>query len=337
MSKNSILRICLSTTWLMSLSSLLNYAHPEERGGKYFGKVEKMDVLRAKFGSGPDHIGITTPSEANPEGPMSFTLGREGEIYILDQLNRRIQIFKDRKRISTIPIPFLKSINFKDIGLLPNYKFVLLGISYVKGREKSSLYLIEASGRVVSIFHLEDQNLIPDSGAVKGIRIIREGKFAGIWVELDEGRSVRIASLDGKTVQRVSVPGKLSLNGRRLFRAEKVGDITAVLYRSEEDSLSRWELEQTVHFEMAIVHLLGIWDDGKGRIYLGAFLEDKSRALNIMVVFSSEGRELERRQLFVQRMPHEIFQAIRLSPEGHIFQLAVDGRECFVRKYYLRD
>lgn len=337
MSKKASVNVILILILLLFFPSSSISANSNQKVVRYIDKVKKMDVVRAKFGSGSDEIGVTTPSEANPEGPMSFALGEKEEIYILDQLNKRVQIFKSGRRISTIPISVQKTINFKDIAQMGGDKVALLGIAYVDGREKSSIYFIDANGKVLNFIKLEDGRLIPDSGAVMGIRIIKDGKFKGIWVEMDEGRSVRVASPDGKSIERISVPGKLSLNGRRLFRPEKVGDITAVLYHSEEDSLSRWEPERTVHFEMTLVHILGIWDDQKGKIYLGAFLEDQPKALNIIVVFSPEGKELGRLKLFVQKMPHEIWKSIRVSPEGNIFQLALDGREVFIRKYYLTD
>lgn len=59
-------------------------------------KVISTDIVNVKFGSDPDDIGIITPKEANPEGPMSFALGDKGEIYILDQVNSRIQCFREK-------------------------------------------------------------------------------------------------------------------------------------------------------------------------------------------------------------------------------------------------
>lgn len=49
-------------------------------GNENLLKVKVSEVVRAKFGSGPDNIGICTPGEANPEGPMSFALGQKKEI-----------------------------------------------------------------------------------------------------------------------------------------------------------------------------------------------------------------------------------------------------------------
>jgi len=308
---------------------------------KEFNQIKTIDVIKVKFGSGPDNIGILTPEEANPEGPMSFTLGKDEEIYILDQINSRIQVFKKGKRINTIQIPAEESKDFRDIELTPDNKIILLRRFYIDGREKTALYILDLNGRVLNKISLDDGKLIPDSGMVLGINVIKEGRFSGIWVELGDAgfiRSVRIVSLDRKLFERISVPGRLSLNGKRLLRAEKVGDITAVIYRSEEHSLSKWEPEHIIYFDRSIVHLVGIWDDRKERIYLGAFLEDEDKKKieklsNEVVVLSQDLKQMGRVKLFSQEAPHEIWRSIRVSNEGNIYQMFVNKNELVMRKY----
>ncbi len=296
-------------------------------------KVEEEEILRAQFGSGSDQIGALTPSEANPEGPMSFALGKDEEIYILDQINSRIQVFKDGKRINSIRLK--KDIRYKDIALTPDNKIILLESSFETGYEKTSIHILDSNGKTINVIRLEDGSLLPNSGEVRGIQIVNEGKFSGIWADLCE-RSVRVASLKGESVQRWGLPGKLSLNGRRVFYAKRLGDITAVIYLSEKDSLSRWEPEIMVYFENFLDQFLGIWVDQKERIYFGVLLEKDKSLIPIMVIFSPEGKELGRLKLFVQKMPHEIWQSIRVSPEGNIFQMGLDEKGVFIRKYTLK-
>jgi hypothetical protein len=149
-----------------------------------------------------------------------------------------------------------------------------------------------------------------------------------------EGRSVLIATLSGEPVpERVSVPGQLSLDGQRLWRAEVIGEATAVIYRSRAGSLSQWEPEWTVPFDQAIIHILGLWEDDRGRVYLGTFLGKKGNFSNVMVIFNPEGQELQRLRLWVQEMPHEIRRSLRVGPDGAIYQLGVDRRGVVVRQY----
>lgn len=297
---------------------------PQALEPKNLAKVNAVDILRVKAGSGPNEIGIITPSEANPEGPMSFALNEKGEIFILDQENSRIQVFKEGRRIRTIPIPFR---TFMDIDVLPGGKIVLLD-----NLTKKAVYFLEPNGKVIHHLPLAGQN-VPYAPEVEGIYSVHSGDLAGVWLDLG-GRSVRIASLEVKPFSdRISVSGRLTLDGKHLMRAEKIGDVTAVIYYSQE-KFSRWT-QYTITFDLYLAHLLGLWSDRNGRIYLGAFLVEEPKASNIFVVLTPKGKELGRVKLFVQKMPHEIHRSIRVSPDGHIFQMALDEKGVFVRRYSL--
>src|SRR5690606_35959327 len=45
----------------------------------------------AAWGSGPNDLGRDRPSEASPSGPMSFSVDGSGRMWVLDQVNGRIQ------------------------------------------------------------------------------------------------------------------------------------------------------------------------------------------------------------------------------------------------------
>ncbi len=321
-----LMRIVIALT--LFLSFFLNIEESiasEQKVKKKTVKVSSTDVVRAKFGSGPDDIGILTPKEGNCEGPMSFTISEKGEIYILDQVNSRIQCFKGGKRIKIIPIP---SDTFMDIALTQDGKIILLDNAI-----KKSVYILDSEGKTLNIIPLEGR-LIPYGPEVTEILYVKRGKFAGIWAILLEDRSVRIAMPEGTTVtERIGVPGRFLSDGRRLIRAEIIGDATVVIYRSKQDSLSQWEPEITLFFNMYIGNLMGIWDDKSGRIYLAAALEDNNKWFNTVLVLTPEGKELKRVNLFVQDMPHEIHRSVRVSPDGRIFQMALDKADVFIRRY----
>ena len=292
--------------------------------GPGLGLGAAVEVVRAAFGSGPEDIGIETPDEGNPEGPMSFALSREGDIYILDQVNCRIQVFRHGKRVKTMPLP---AATVNDLEITPDNKIVVIDTLV-----KKSAYVLEPTGQVRQTIPLPGR-LIPEASEITEVYARRGGKFAGIWVAL-EGRLVLIATLSGEPVpERVSVPGQLSLDGQRLWRAEVIGEATAVIYRSRAGSLSQWEPEWTVPFDQAIIHILGLWEDDRGRVYLGTFLGKKGNFSNVMVIFNPEGQELQWLRLWVQEMPHEIRRSLRVGPDGAIYQLGVDRRGVVVRQY----
>ncbi|GAB6184177.1 hypothetical protein [Thermodesulfovibrio hydrogeniphilus] len=316
--------IMATTNFLYTDVTFAKSYNPEQQEKKEASKVTVKEVVRAKFGSGPNDIGIVTPPEANPEGPMSFDLGAKGEIYILDQINSRIQVFKEGKRVRTIPIPFR---TFMDIDVLPNGKIVLLD-----NQVKKAVYFLEPDGKVINHIPLEGEN-VSYAPEVTGIYSIHSGDMAGVWLNLGV-RSVRIASLEGKPFsERINVPGILTPDGKHLMSANRIGDITAIIYYSQEKfSIMK---QYTVEFDMYVDYLLGIWSDCSGRIYLGAMLIEEPKSSKLIVVLTSEGNELGRVELFLQKMPHEIYQPIRVSPEGDIYQMTCDKKGVFIRKYSL--
>ncbi len=320
----------LTTCFLIVAVSPLFLISPAEsvgakqRAGKESRQVSTVEMVRARSGSGPDEIGVITPPEANPEGPMSFALGKDREIYILDQINSRIQIFKDGRKIRSIPIP---SRTFLDIDVLPNGKIVLLD-----NLVKKALYFLDPNGKVTHHLPLVGEN-VPCAPEVIGVCSIHSGDLAGVWLDLG-GRSVRVASLEGKPFSnRISVPGRLTPDGKHLITADRIGDVTVVVYYSQE-KFSKLT-QSTITFDLYIDCLLGLWSDRNGRIYLGAMLIEKPKASNIVVVLTPEGKELGRVELFVQEMPHEIHRSIRVSPDGYIFQMALDKRGVLIKRYGL--
>lgn len=295
-------------------------------GGKgLFLTAKVTEVARLETGSGPDSVGVAAPPEGNPEGPMSFAIGRGEELYILDQLNRRVQVFRNGKRTRTVPIP---GETFADLELTPDGKIVLLD-----NLVRKALFVLDPAGKVLNTFPLEGR-LIPYAPSVTEIQIVAEGEHAGIWV-LAEGKAVRVASLDGKPAERVAVPGKFAGDGRRLLGLRTLGDASVVVSRSAKDRFSQWDPERTLFLDKPILGA-DIWADRTGRIYVRTLLSDDSAAADLVSVLNPGGEDLGRVRLFVQKRHHEIQRPIRVTPEGDIFQMSLHDGYLVVRKYELQ-
>ncbi|MGD0921170.1 MAG: hypothetical protein ABSA70_05310 [Terriglobia bacterium] len=284
-----------------------------------------VEVVRASYGSGPDDLGHSIPEEAAPEGPMSFALGSKGEIYVLDQLNARIQVFRDKKRIETIPIPDNSNSDFKDIDVTKDGKIVLLDASMQK-----KVYLLDAEGTVLNKLPLKGRN-VPSADSVYGMYCREDGMWDGIWVET-EGRSVRIADLAGNPdPRRIAVMGWFTYKGTRLLRAEVLGDVTAGVHISEENK-TRWKDFRLV-FDMPVGGLELVNTDQADDIFVEASLGEDSKAANIALVLNLEGQEKKRINLFVSHRVEQTFRNFRLSPDGKIYQMALDDEGVAVRRY----
>jgi hypothetical protein len=286
-----------------------------------------VEVVRARYGSGPDDLGDIIPEEASPECPQSFALGSKGEIYILDQLNARVQIFKDKKRIETIPIPQELSIGVREIDVTKDGKIVLLDMDI-----RHKVYVLDEKGTVLSELTLAGRN-VPSAQGVYGMYCREDGRWDGIWVET-EGRSVRIADLAGKPdPQRISVMGEFTSRGTRLLRAEVIGDVTAGIHISDETK-TRWKDFRLV-FDMPVsVELVNT--DQTDDIFVVACLVEESKAAvvaNVAVVLNLEGQEKKRINMFVSHRIEHPFRNFRLSPDGKIYQMALDDEGVAVRRY----
>jgi len=296
------------------------YNH-ESRGGQ--GPAGRGTVVaRAAYGSGPNQIGITNPDEANPEGPMSFALGADGRIYILDQVNARIQVFHGGVCTETIPIP---GRTFVDIDRTPDGKLVLMD-----NLVKKAVYVLGGKGETVRILPLAGKG-IADPAAVTGIECRDDARWSGIWAQVDEGW-LRLAALDGTPdAGRPAIPGRPSLDGKRFMKAEMGGE-TIVLIRCSREDPPGWDRVRLA-FDMPVAHLLGLWDDRSGRIYLGAFLVREPDAANVVALLDPAGKELGRLALAAAPMPHEVYRSVRVSPEGRVYQMVLEERGVVVRVY----
>ena len=292
--------------------------------GKRISKGE--EILRKKIGRGADEIGCERPPEGNQEGPMSFATGEDGTIYVLDQVNRRVQIFKDNVFIGTVGLP---SPVAGDLEVTHEGKILVLD----NLKEKALFVLDGRSGKLLNKIALEGPN-IPYAPSVFAVYFRKEGKLAGVWAEV-EGRSVRLAMADGSPApQRFSVPGLLSAKGKRLISASILGDVTVAVHLSKERFSEVSSC--TVRFDLPVVHILALHIDQHEDAYVAVHLAERTRAKNVVVKLDPEGKECERMELPVQRMEDEVLHPIKIDSKGNIYQMLVEKAHIVILKHGLQ-
>ena len=285
-------------------------------------------VLRAAWGREPGQLGRSIFEEANPEAPMSFAVSENGSIYILDQLNQRVQVF-DATGVQTATIPISRS-NFTDIDLGLSGQVVLLD----QWREQAVIF-IDTTGRQVGSVPLLDGD-IPDAGGVSG----HYSRGDGVWVGYED-KLVRVCDADGKAdPDRPAVSGRFSRDGKYLLQAHKLGDITASLTRKPVGTA---EVESFgVTFDIPILYFTLIETDAGGKMYLGVNLleeggEPPCRGLEQcreeVVIFSSAGTELRRLIVPVSTHYEEVTRSLRVAADGTVYQLVIGESGATVRRY----
>ena len=91
-----------------------------------------QQVVLLPWGSGPGQAGKLIRQEGAPEGPMSFAVTDNGDIYLLDQLNARIiHLATNGKVLHHLPVPVARpecqeGATFADIAVTMDGALVLL-------------------------------------------------------------------------------------------------------------------------------------------------------------------------------------------------------------------
>jgi len=77
------------------------------------GKAEPVPYLMLKWGNGENEVGLSGPYEDFwYDGPATFDVDKEGNVYIVDQYNKRI--LKVNRRGEVLESVSIEKIMFKD-------------------------------------------------------------------------------------------------------------------------------------------------------------------------------------------------------------------------------
>lgn len=293
----------------------------QQSGGQ---NVQMKEVVRAGIGRGPEALGVFTPQEASPEGPMSFAVSPAGEIYVLDQLNSRIQVFKEGRKLKSIPIP---GETYCDLEIMPDGRIALLD-----NLVKEEVVLLNPQGRPEERISLRRAE-IPEPAAITGLYCRSQGRWPGLWAEVENG-FILLAGLDGQPAAGFrKLPGLLSQNGRRFLKMEIIDDRQVRLFRSEED-FETWK-NYDLNFELPLGVIYGPWEDRAGNLYLGAHTFDEENEACEMVILTPLGRERGRIKLALSSSVHEMLKPILVTPDGLIYQMVIEteNKSVVIRQY----
>jgi hypothetical protein len=287
-------------------------------------KNEKREVVfEASWGSGPGELGVSIPEEANPEGPMSFAVDSSGIIYVLDQLNNRVQVYNNTgKHTRSIPI---SNSTFSDIDFGQSGNLFLLD----KWTNKAVL-LIDQKGNELKKVGLIGQG-IAEAGGASGIYSRQDG----LWVEYG-GTFVKICDASGKeeVKKRHIEKGLLTRDGRYVIQAKVFGDITVGVSRAKMVGKPKFD-NYSIYFDIPVMYITLLDMDKSGNIYLGAALLDQSRTTSppytidesheVVVVLDSNGIEKRKIYMPVSTGAEEVLRSIRLTADGTLYQLVTGG------------
>lgn len=293
-------------------------------------RAEGEVVLRGRWGGGPGQFGRRREAESSPEGPMALHAGRAGELLILDQVNRRVERYKDGARTSSLS---MGGDTLQDVAVGAEGRIALLDRFVDK-----SVQVYGADGKLQNEVGLTGPG-IPEPGLVTGV-------FAdddGVYVEREHGSVVRIADGSGATdPARSELPGRPTRDGT-LFIAAALLDRAAgtVVVRAFARATQKPAWERSLQLEAPVVQILMLDSDRQGRVYLAATIghEDPQPPYKLVdesitaVRLGSGG--LERGRLRLPPLPdvEESVRPLSIDDAGDLYMMAPRPEGLEIRRY----
>lgn len=277
-------------------------------------------IVQGGWGAEAGQFGRRRDAESNPEAPMALA-AQKGEVAVVDQINRRVQRFKDGKLAATIPFG---GDTVQDMALAPGGRTVLLD-----RLADGTVQVYGADGK------LENQVPIVGKGIDEGGDVT--GVFAddsGIYVERQHGSVVRVADATGKSdADRPELLGRPSRDGRFLLQAELAGP-DQLLVRATDRSSGELAWVQTLQTDAPILHIVMLDSDRSGNVYAAAEVGRESAAppyeltgVHIVALrLASNGAPRGQLSLPGLSAADETFRPLTVDDDGVLYlMLAQDG------------
>jgi hypothetical protein len=257
---------------------------------------------------------------------MSFVVDAAGRVVVLDQVNARIQIFEDGQVARVVALP---GTTFQDVAVRGD------GLVALDRLGAETVAFIDAAGTVTH------EVPIAGAGVESGGDVTALAQHDdGTWVEVKHQEWVRVADADGVAdPARPTMPGRLAPDGTML-RLARAGGARASLVRTGQGGPPAVTF---IQFGLPVWALDALEVDARGRVFVGAelALERDSEPFDVVersqevVVLDPGGAEIARLVLPPKAGAEETFRALRVGPDGALYQLVFDADGASMRRYRL--
>lgn len=274
-------------------------------------------LIKGKWGAERGQFGRLKARESNPEGPMSFAVGKKGALVVLDQVNQRLQRFTpEGQLLSTqrIPTPTAQDLLIDDNG----NALVLDRLG-----KDPKIHVYDASGNPKGTIPFTGDH-VGEPGGVSGVFADADG----VYVEVGHDKLVRVADGNGNPVStRDTVPGRPTRDGRLYIKAGMLDKAAGRVYVQAHDKAQKLAWEAALNLGGAVVHILLLDSDKAGNVYLGAEVEETPapQATYKTVVARLEGQQGKLTgQLILPPTtsdPTESFRPLTVGDDGTVYHL----------------
>ena len=283
-------------------------------GGK---AAEGKAIVKGGWGSAPGQFGRRSDPETAQEGPMSLAVAKDGQLYVLDQINGRVQRFRrDGTPAGEIKIG---SDTVQDMAV---------------DKKGNVIALDRLADRDVSLFGPDGQpktrlpvvgGPITEGGGVTGLYT----DDSGIWLGREHAEIVRVADADGNAdPKRPTEPGPPTRDGR-FFLWARLADPQSVLLRIyDHDAQVVWS--RTIGFGRPLLHLITVDSDLRGHVYAAGLAQDATIVLRL-----AENNGADAGSLLLPADPGiiESFRGLTVGDDGTIYQMLASDSGVTITAY----
>lgn len=246
---------------------------------------------------------------------MAVALDQQGRVAVLDQVNGRIQVFREGKLQRQVPV----ARTAQDVA------FAARGYAVLDRLGAGEIATVAPTGQVVARVPLDEKVLGRGrtAGGVTGIGVDGDG----YWLDWGHQAWLRVAGPDGAPLaEPVPLAGIPDGRGGFLRATLQVGGAVTV-----ETEGGRTELR----FGDPVQAILALAADDNGAVHVAvrtvrrdAGQPDRVEAQALWaVVLTRDGREEGRQMLDdTPDAPHEMLRPLRFAPDGRAFWLAVESK-----------
>jgi hypothetical protein len=290
-------------------------------------------LVRAGWGAGPGQLGKKIESESAPEGPMSLTVDGHGNLYVLDEINHRVERWsKSGTPLQPISVG---GDTAQDLALGKNGSVALLD-----RLGERNLQLYSADGKPLGEVNLVGKHL-PESGGTTGLFTDRDGNF---WVEREHQELVRVADANGNSdPDRPTAPGRPTRDGR-WYLSGAIADRSSGAVRIRavgSDGQPAWEV--TVSLGAPILYLSLLDSDASGNVYLGGHVGRASAQPPypivdeqlVIVGLSPDGAARGMIALPAAPPAAELFRELAVGDDGTLYRMVLGASGVTVETYHL--
>jgi len=304
---------------------------PEARPARTAPLSRPVDVLVSTgWGSGEGQLGRSAPEEGNPEGPMSFTVGPDGTLLVLDQVNGRISRY-DRDGRPLAPIALSQTLAH-ELAVAPDGSLAVMD-----RLADRSVAIFNREGTLVGDIPLVGKNL-PEAGMSTGLFVDE----TGIYVERGHGPLVRVGDMRGRSdPEQPLLDGRPTPDGKSLLSAALInGQAGRLWVRVVERASGQLRFMRELRLPMPIRHLMTLEADPSGRIYVSASVGREAapgeppldEGVQVLCL-SPEGEVRGSAMLPPNRLADETFRELSVMADGTILYLVRTGTGAELRRY----